>query len=530
MAKRKSKSESRNVENPAIPISNAAVLAYVGDGSVSDAGVTVNESVAMGTTAVWAAVQLLAGAIGTLPMDVFERRQQGGRISRGDHPIARLLALEPNEHMTWQVFGEALMANILLYGAGFVWIAKRGPDMRPRELLLLPSRITHIEARGGVTRVVSGGVELRMTEVLYIPGLSLNGLVGLSPINYGKGAIGLAVAAEQQASSFFANGSRLSGFLEAPKTMSKEALERLRMSWEKLHSGAKNAFRTAILEEGLQFKSATVPPEAAQMLESRKFQVTEVARIFGVPPHMLADLERATFSNIEHQAISFVTYSLMRWVRRIEGEFDRKLFREDERGVMYTKLNPAALLRGDHAARGEFYTKMFNIGVFSINEIRCLEDHNPIEHGDEHYRPLNMQPITPAPELPPEPPQDPPEDPPADPADPPADPAADDADAVRQAWRQDVEGRIQHQITDQVARLVRRHLFGTPDVATFRAKFTEQLQTMQSRFAGMFAGPLGQEESQQAAAAMIENLSARIQACLLQDDPGDAVMASLPQE
>lgn len=534
MSKRKAKkeTETRSIENPLIPISSAEALAYVGGGEVSDAGVNVTPAVAMSTTAVWSAVQLLAGAIGILPMDVFEKRASGGRKEKSNHPIARLISLEPNEDMTWQVFLESLMVNILLYGGGFAWISKRGTDMRPRELMILPSSITYIERREGITQVVTGGVTLRSTDVIYIPGLSVNGLLGLSPIRYGKAAIGLAVAAEQQAGSFFANGSRLSGFLETPAKMSPEALAKLRVSWDKLNVGAKNAFKTAILEEGLKFNASSVPPETAQMIETRRFQVTEVARIFNVPPHMLADLERATFSNIEQQGISFVQYSLMRWVIRIEQEFNRKLFREEERTRMFTKMNPAALMRGDHAARAEYYTKMVNIGAFNINEVRGLEDHNPIEGGDVHYRPLNMTPIN-APVEPPEPPTPPTPDPgPTPEPEPDQEPAAE-ADAVRSAWLADVHGRMHHQMTDQVQRLVRKHLFHGPDaepeVESFRTKLGDLLIGQLSRAAKMLEGPLGEAGGADEASRHTHDWDKRINEALSQDNPGDAIMAMLSQ-
>jgi HK97 family phage portal protein len=225
-------------------------------------------------------------------------------------------------------------------------------------------------------------VTLEQDDVLHIKGLSANGLIGLDNIEKGREPIGLALALQEFAARFFGNGANISGVLEHPGNLSKEAAERLKASWEKTYAGNSNSLKTAILEEGMKYTKMGASPEEAQALESRRFQVLEVSRIFGVPPHMIGDLERATFSNIEHQGIEFTTYCIQPWATLIEQRISKQLLNVEERRFYFAQFSLEALMRGDYKSRQEALHILRNDGVISANEWRALENMNPID-GDE---------------------------------------------------------------------------------------------------------------------------------------------------
>jgi len=226
---------------------------------------------------------------------------------------------------------------------------------------------------------------LRNYEVLHIPGLGFDGLIGYSPIDMAKNAIGMAIATEEYGAKLFANGANPGGVLEHPGVVKDPA--RVRDSWNAVYQGSANAHRVAVLEEGMSFKSIGIPPEQAQFLETRKFQTEEICRIFRVPPHLVASLDRATFSNIEHQSISFIDNTIIPWVSRIEQSMQRSLFTESEKKSFFVKFNLNGRLRGDAATRAAFYQTMRQNGIMSANDIRSLEEMNliPEELGGDKY-------------------------------------------------------------------------------------------------------------------------------------------------
>ena len=385
--------QKRSLENPNTPINSSTVCTAVG-GSL--AGETVTERTAITTTAVWGAVNLLAGAVGQLPVEIFQR-DGSKRVALPGHTLSLMLK-SPNDLMTSQVFTETMVTNLMLWGNAFALIVRDG-NARPLELLPMPSEITHLERINGVTKVVlqssNGQFRFNPIDVLYMPGLTFDGIMGLSPVRTTAQTVAISLAAETFASSFYGNGATLGGILEHPGVMGEEAMVRFRESWEKMYAGRGNANKTAILEEGMTFNQIGVEPDKAQFLETRQFQIAEVARIFGVPPHMLADLSKATFSNIEQQTISFVTYSLNRWIVRFEQEYNRKIFREDEKQTHFVKINLKGLLRGDNESRTNGYVKGTTNGWLSINDVRALEDLNPIgPEGDVYRVPMNMEPAS----------------------------------------------------------------------------------------------------------------------------------------
>ncbi len=239
-----------------------------------------------------------------------------------------------------------------------------------------------------------GQAVLRKEQVLHVAGPGWDGLVGKSVIALARESIGLGMAAEQFGASFFGNGAHMAGVLEHPGNLTEEAAERLRKQWRELYSGLSNAHRIAVLEEGMKYQRIGIPPEDAQFLQTREFQVEEVARWFNLPPHMLKDLRRSTFSNIEHQALEFVKYSLLPWLRRFEQAIKARLLAGEDEQDLYAEFSIEGLLRGDIESRYRAYATARQWGWFSANDVRRMENMDPIEGGDVYLVPMNMVPAT----------------------------------------------------------------------------------------------------------------------------------------
>ncbi len=351
-------------------------------------GKTVNERTALQTTAVYACVRILAETIASLPLHTF-RYTDRGKDKALDHPLYYLLHNEPNSEMTSFVFRETLMSHLLLWGNAYAQIIRDGRGQILSLYPLLPDMMTVDRAANGEIiyqyRTDRGVYLLRREEVLHVPGLGFDGLIGYSPIAMAKNAIGMAIATEEYGASFFANGANPGGVLEHPGVVKDP--KRVRESWNAVYQGSSNAHRVAVLEEGMKFQAIGIPPEQAQFLETRKFQINEIARIFRVPPHMLADLEKSSFSNIEQQSLEFVKYTLDPWVIRWEMAIQKALFLPSEKKQFFVKFNLDGLLRGDYQSRMSGYATGRQNGWLSSNDIRELENMNPIppELGGDLY-------------------------------------------------------------------------------------------------------------------------------------------------
>jgi HK97 family phage portal protein len=388
-----------NPENPATPLSDPDSWLWSALGARTSAtGVAVTPETSLQTTSVWAAVRLISSTLATLPLPVY-KRIDSGKEKALEHPLYRLLHDRPNPEQSSFIWREQMLAHLLLYGNYYAEIERNGRGEPVGLWPLLPTQV-RIQRVGDkklylvrvlTTTGLTEEVTLSPENVLHIPGFSLDGCLGLIPVSLATNAIGLASATESFGSSFFGNGASPSGVLSHPGKLGKQAADNLRTSWAALYSGLTNAQRIAILEEGMQWNPLGVPPEHAQFLETRRFQVSEIARVFGIPPHLIGDLDRATFSNIEAQGIEFVTYCLAPWAKRIEQELNYRLFADSS---LFAEFVLDGLLRGDSAARAAYYTAMANIGVLSINEIREKENLNRIDGGDAHLVPLNMAPLS----------------------------------------------------------------------------------------------------------------------------------------
>ena len=314
-----------------------------------------------------------------------------------DHPLYFLLHDEPNPEMTSFVFRETLMTHLLLWGNAYAQIIRNGKGEVVSLYPLMPDRMTvNRDTKGQLyyeyqvsnddaPTVKGSTVILKPSDVLHIPGLGFDGLVGYSPIAMAKNAIGMAIACEEYGAKFFANGANPSGVLEHPGTLKDPA--KVRDSWNAAFGGSSNSHKVAVLEEGLKYTPISISPNEAQFLETRKFQIDEIARIFRVPPHMVGDLEKSSFSNIEQQSLEFVKYTLDPWVSRWEQNMMRSLFSADEKATYFIKFNVDGLLRGDYQSRMNGYAIGRQNGWMSANDIRELEnlDRIPTELGGDLY-------------------------------------------------------------------------------------------------------------------------------------------------
>ena len=361
-------------------------------------GKSVNERTAMQTTAVYACVRILAEAIAGLPLHIYQYKADGGKEKVIGHPLYYLLHDEPNPEMTSFVFRETLMSHLLLWGNAYAQVIRDGRGRVLALYPLLPNKMDVDRAQNGELYYTyrrdteesrldprGGTAILRRDEVLHIPGLGFDGLVGYSPIAMAKNAIGMSLATEEYGASFFANGASPGGVLEHPGVLKDPA--KVRESWNAVYQGSANAHRIAVLEEGMKFQAIGIPPEEAQFLETRKFQINEIARIFRVPPHMVGDLEKSSFSNIEQQSLEFVKYTLDPWVVRWEQALQQSLLLPSEKSRYFVKFNVDGLLRGDYASRMSGYATARQNGWMSANDIREMENMNriPEELGGDLY-------------------------------------------------------------------------------------------------------------------------------------------------
>jgi len=356
----------------------------------SSSGMSVTDETAMNFTAVWAAIRILSESIAQLPLAVYQEDKKGNKAVATKHQLYNLLHRKPNENMTTYTFVQKCMIDLLTRGNSFVYI-KRNGGARPVELLpLLPTDVKLVENDGIIYYELQEGGIVDQYDMLHFKVMSKDGLIGMSPIDVGANAIGYGLALETYGSSFFGNGAKVSGVLSTDRHLSDEAIERLKVSFQENYTRIGDANKTMVLEEGLKFQQISLSNEASQFLNSREFSITEIARLFNLPPHLLRDLTKSSFNNISEQSREFVQYSLMPYLVMMESEMNCKLFRSTELGKVEAKFNVSALLRGTPKDRSEYYRTMLNIGAMSIDEIRAYEELPTIEGGDNHFMQLNM--------------------------------------------------------------------------------------------------------------------------------------------
>ncbi len=389
--------DTSGLENPSVNIASA--LSAFDDGGPSASGVSVSPERALRNIACYACVRVLAESVGSLPCQTFKR--DGASRVRVDDDRERLLSREPNPFQTAETFWSTVMGHALIHGNGYALVERDGNN-RPSALWILDPRTTAPYRRRSdgalffgshVTGV--GTVSFDSRDVIHLRGFGL-GDVGISPVGVARNAIGEALAAEEYAGAFFSNSAVPGGVIKYARKLSDSDHAEAARRWSALHKGAKKAHFVAVLDGGAEWQSLAMPSRDAQFLELRQFGVRQIARLYRVPPHMVADLEGSvTFASIEQQALDFVVHSLRPWLVRLEQAIGRAMFtsRADRRDDVYARFRVDALLRGDTKTRYEAYALAIQNGWLSVNDVRALEEQPAIADGDTYVQPLNLGPL-----------------------------------------------------------------------------------------------------------------------------------------
>jgi len=369
--------------------------------SDSDAGIPVTRDKALNYTAFWSCVTLLAGTLASLSCFLYLRRGQRGREKAVEHSLYHRLHSEPNPEMDSFSYFETLMYHLIASNGNAYSFIDWDEDRTTIKALwpMNPDKVT--KARSENREIVyqyqaeNGQITLPAYRVWHIPGFGYDGMMGYTPLTYARNQIGLGIAAEKMGSKLFANGLTFGGFLEHPNQMSDIALQHWEKQLKEKHEGVDKAHRLLILEEGMKYSKNHISPQDAQMLEARKFQRNEMASFFHIPPHMIGDLERATFSNIEEQSLEFVVYTMRPWLVRWERSMNRQLLLPDEKQNYYVEFLVDSLLRGNIESRYRAYAIGRNWGWLTPNRICEFENLEPIppeDGGDTFLSPQNMMP------------------------------------------------------------------------------------------------------------------------------------------
>lgn len=374
-------------------------------GWLAGGGVNVNEESALRLGAVWACTRVLGESMASLPFSLFKYTSNDRRnVEPGeDHNLYNLVTYEPSPLYSSYTWREAMQNQLSLNGNSFSEIVRQRAGGDVKRLDFYPNNQVEIKIKNRrpyyririkdeTDKAKAKYRAVAWYNMLHIPALTFDGITGLSPLTAYRESVNLGLTSQAFAKTYLENGAKASGAITHPQKLRDQAYKRLKRTFDETYAGSDNAGKTLILEEGMQYKQFTYPSLLdAQYIDAMKFTVEDIARIFRVPPHMVGALERATNNNIEQQAIDFVVHTLRPWVKRWEAELNRKLLLNSDKRQYFVRFNINALMRGDSAARAEFYNKLYMIGVLNANEIRALENMNAYEGGNEYYRPLNME-------------------------------------------------------------------------------------------------------------------------------------------
>ncbi len=354
-------------------------------------GKSVDSTSALGLSAVWGCTKVLSESIASLPLNIYERMADGDRLLADTHRLYFLLHNQPSKLYTSYTFIEYLVKSICLNGNGYAVINRDRNANIVSFTCINPTDVKILQEYGSLYYNIKGYDELIPAEdIIHVKNLTNDGILGMSPIQYAAESLGWGIALQTYGNTYFGNGGMPSGTLESDKVLTTEAVERLRQSWDKAYGGVDNANKVAVLEEGIQFKPVSISNESAQFLASRQWSISEIARWYRVPPHLIQDLSKSSFNNIEMQSMEFIQYTLTPLLKRFEQEFNSKVFKVNERNRFFVEFNVNGLLRGDAKTRADLYTKAIQWGWMSINEVRRKENLNAIPNGDEHLVPMNM--------------------------------------------------------------------------------------------------------------------------------------------
>jgi HK97 family phage portal protein len=345
---------------------------------------------ALTLTAVWCAIRLLAESVSSLPISVYTKQKNGDKLEDTKSPIYKLVKYKPNYYQSKITFFEFIMLSICTDGNGYAQIVRNNSGTPVQLLCIDPEKVTIVVNNNELFYQVDDGRVLDSDDVLHFKTITDDGITGLSPIDQCAKALKWSESLEEFGSTFFSNGAKPSSILQTDRALSDTALQRLKTSFNNNYGNLKNSNSTIVLEEGLSFKPISISPEQAQFLSSRQFSISEVSRVFRIAPHLLMELSKSSFNNIEMQNQEFLTFTLMPYISRIEEEMNLKLFRTNELGKTFVEFNVNGFLRGDVKSRTEAYKTAITNGYMSINEVRQKENLNSIEGGDKHFMQMNM--------------------------------------------------------------------------------------------------------------------------------------------
>lgn len=388
-------------------------------GRPTHSGIQLSEHKALTHSAVFACVHILAQTLAMLPLNVYRTMPNGGKSKAAEHGLNRILHSVPNPEMNSFIFRETMQGHLGLWGNCYAEIQRNGFGDIVALWPLRPDRTKPV--RDPETKELKFRVSFQNGETVYlprqlvfhVPGFGFDGLVGYNPIDIAAQAIGLGLAAEEFGARFYSNGGTVGGVVETEQELGEDGRKNVRESFEEMHQGLSNAHRLMILEDGLKYKQVGIPPQTAQHIESRNFQIEDIARFYHMPLHMIQSLLRSTNNNIETQSLEFVKYTFMPWIVRWEQSQNMQLLTEIEQTLrqMFTKFNANALLRGDSKSRSEFYHNARLDGWMNADMILELEDMNPIggREGQGFWMPQNYhyadEPASKDPSTPPQPPK-----------------------------------------------------------------------------------------------------------------------------
>lgn len=382
-------------EDPRTSLSNPEAWLTSIFGATASNGRVVSLQTAMTIPAVWACWRILAETLASISVDVMENTEKGV-IPAKNHYLYPLLAHEPSPFYTSFTWREAMQLSGLARGTAYSIIDRDKKTGKIKEFILVSDPVeVVIRDNEPLYRVKSQDPRINgtynMTEMIAIPIMAFNGISGTDPIATARDILAESMAAAEFGSNYLGNGATPSGIIQYEGELMPENLAKLKESWNKNYTGSKNSGKTAILELGMKYTQISSNAKDANLLELRQFYNNEVARFYNIPPHMIGELERSTNNNIEQQSIDFVRYSMRPYIKRWEQELNRKLFTRNERSRYFVRFNMDSLLRGDTQARAEYYNKLYQVSAITPNEIRAMENLNPIEGGDELFKPMNFE-------------------------------------------------------------------------------------------------------------------------------------------
>jgi HK97 family phage portal protein len=368
-----------------------ALWRLMADGVESSSGISVNSETAMRCAAVYACVRVLSESVAQLPLLVYREDAKGNKTRDKSHWLYRLLNVQPNAWQTAFEFREMLMGHLALRGKAFAFKSRLSSGRIAELIPLHPDCVTVKQNKDFTITYTYNGQALDAANVMHLRGLTLDGVEGVSPITYAREAVGISLAAEKTGARMFKNGVQARGMLKTPQgNLTPEQRKALSDAIAEAYGGADNAGKPMLLTGGMDWVNVGMTNQDAQYLETRKFQRSEICSIFRVPPHMIGDLERATFSNIEHQSLEFVSRTLLPWLRRFEQVITRDLIPEAEQSSVYVEHLADAMLRGDTLSRYQAYGQAIRDGWLSRNEVRAIENKNQAAGLDDYLLPLNM--------------------------------------------------------------------------------------------------------------------------------------------